>query len=83
MELGVPFGINHADAIYRIGHAKKGKKKLQRPILCELVRKADKGEIFRRVSTFKDKPRWKKVYIGDDLSPTHNKNRQDLRDLCT
>ena len=80
-ELGLPFGVNHADAIYRIGPAKKGKKKLQLPILCELVRKADKGEIFKRVSKLKDKPLWKKVSIGDDLSPQQNRNRQDLRDL--
>ena len=30
----------------------------------------------------KDKPRWKRVSIGDDPSPQQNRNRQDLRDLC-
>ena len=81
-ELGLPFGVNHADAIYRIGPAKTGKQKLQRPILCELIRKADKGKIVKRFLTLKDKPLWKKVSIGDDLSPQQNRNRQDLRDLC-
>ena len=81
-ELGVPFGMGHTDAIYRIGPAKKGKNRLQRPILCELVRKADKGEVFKRVSTLKNKPKWKRISIGDDLSPEQNRNRQDLRDLC-
>ena len=37
VELGLLFGVNHADAIYRIGPAKNGKKKLQRPILSEVV----------------------------------------------
>ena len=36
-ERGLSFGVNHANTIYRIGPAKKGRKKLQRPILCELV----------------------------------------------
>ena len=81
-ELGLPFGMGHTDAIYRIGPAKKGKNRLQRPIFCELVRKADKGEVFKRVSSLKDKAKWKRVSIGDDLTPEQNRNRQDLRDLC-
>ena len=82
VELGLPFGINHTDAVYRIGPARKSKRKFQRPILCELIRKSDKGEIFKRVATLKGKPNWKSVSIGDDLSPKQNRNRQDLRDIC-
>ena len=81
-ELGLPFGMGHTDAIYRIGPKKKGKHKLQRPIYFELIRKADKGEVLKRVSSLKNKPKWKRVSIGDDLTPELNRNRQDLRDLC-
>ena len=82
--MGVGGGdTTHTDAIYRIGPAKRGKQKLYRPILCELIRKADKGEIYKRVAGLKNKPQWKRVSIGDDLSPAQNRDRQDLRDLCT
>ena len=60
----------------------KNKRKLQRPILCELIRKSDKGEVYKRVATLKGSQKWKKVSIGDDLSPLQNRNKQDLRDLC-
>ena len=79
-EMQIPFGMGHTDSNYL---EKQGKKKLQRPIFCQLIRKSDKGEIYKRVATLKGKQKWKIVSIGDDLTPEDSRNRQDLRDIAT
>ena len=82
-DMQVPFGMGHTDAIYRIGPKKQGNRKLQRPIFCQLIRKSDKGEIYKHVANLKEKQQWKRVSIGDDLTPEDSRNRQDLRDIAT
>ena len=80
-DMGLPFDLEGTDAIYRIGRKPKQGQR-PRPTVCELTRKYNKGEIYRRIKNLRDKPKWAKVSITDDLSPEENRKRQDMRDLC-
>ena len=80
-DMGLPFDLDAADAIYRIGR-KPRQGQRPRPLVCELTRKYNKGEVYKRIKNLRDKPKWAKVTITDDLSPEENRKRQDMRDLC-
>ena len=56
--IGLPDIINNTDTIYRLGaKPKNGKRSRARPIFVEMIRKADRGEIYRHIKNLKDKPK--------------------------
>ena len=80
-DIGVPGGIEIVDTVYRIGPKPNDKRKT-RPIFCQLTKKYDKGEVYKRLKNLKGNQKWAKVSVTDDLSPEENRKRQNLRDLC-
>ena len=71
--IGLPDIINNTDTIYRLGaKPKNGKRSRARPIFVEMIRKADRGEIYRHIKNLKDKPKWTRVTIMDDQTPEEN-----------
>ena len=70
-DLGLSFGINDTDSVYRLG-AKQPTGK-PRSALVKLKTATQKGEIFRNVHKLANNRTWKGLHLNDDLPPT---NRQ-------
>ena len=52
------------------------------PIFCQLSKKYDKGEVYKRLKNLKGNQKWAKVSVTDDLSPEENRKRQNLHNFC-
>ena len=79
-DLGLSFGINDTDSVYRLG-AKQPTGK-PRSALVKLKTATQKGEIFSNVPKLANNRTWKGLHLNDDLPPNQQAERQDARSIA-
>ena len=80
-ELGIAITEGDCDYIYRIGSNQQNNDR-PRPILVQLTKLRHKGEVFRNVHKLKDKAKWARVHIAEDLLDENSRKQRDLKAIA-
>ena len=80
-ELGLDYGNEKVDAIFRLGRVSKDRPDFKRPIVVKLSNRGIKGDIFRNVRQLQGKKDWRGISIMDQLDEQERREYNDLRSI--